>query len=165
MGGFEYYEQIHRVVGGIVPRVRLKTEKKILAAIVRTMRSNLALSAHDCSKGGLAVTLSEMAIKSGRVGFKVDLDRLPGKAGRIDEKLFSESPSRFILETERRRTNRVIRSFRRAGISAGELSETTDDQHLYFGDRMENFRLDLFEASDIWGATIFEIKEETTDGR
>jgi len=159
MGGSEYYEHIHRVVGGIVPRVRLKTEKKLLAAIVRTLRSNLALSAHDCSKGGLAVTLSEMTIKSGRVGFKVDLDKLPGKAGRIDEKLFSESPSRFILETERRQTNRVVRSFRRAGISAGKLGETTDDQHLSFGDRMQTFRLDLSEASDIWGRTISEIME------
>src|SRR5207245_3329157 len=114
---------MHRGTVGTVPRVRLKTDKKLLAAIVRTLRSNLALSAHDCSKGGLAVTLSEMAIKSGRVGFKVDLDRLPGKAGRIDEKLFSESPSRFILETERRKTNREIRSFRRAGILAGTLGE------------------------------------------
>jgi phosphoribosylformylglycinamidine synthase len=82
MGGSEYYEHIHRVTGGTVPRVRLKTEKKLLAAIVRTVRSNLVLSAHDCSKGGLAVTLSEMAIKSGRVGFKVNLDRLPGKVTR-----------------------------------------------------------------------------------
>src|SRR2546425_181205 len=87
------------------------------------------------------------------------VEKQPGKAGRIDEKLFSESPSRFILETERRKTNRVIRSFRRAGISAGKLGETTDDQHLSFGDRMQTFRLDLSEASDIWGRTISEIME------
>src|SRR5437899_12620441 len=100
--------------------------------MVRTLRSNLALSAHDCSKGGLAVTLSEMAIKSGRVGFKVDLDKLTEKAGRIEEKLFLESPSRFILDTERRQTNRVIRSFLQAAIVAGTIGETTDDQHLSF---------------------------------
>jgi phosphoribosylformylglycinamidine synthase len=159
MGGSEYYEHIHRVTGGTVPRVRLKTEKKLLAAIVRTLRSNLVLSAHDCSKGGLAVTLSEMAIKSGRVGFKVNLDKLAGKASRTDERLFSESPSRFILETERRQTNRVIQSFRRIGIPVGKLGDTTDDQHLSFGDKMQTFRLDLSKACDMWGRTIPEIME------
>jgi phosphoribosylformylglycinamidine synthase subunit PurL len=159
MGGSEYYEHIHRITGGRVPRVRLKTEKRLLSAIVRVLGSNLALSTHDCSKGGLAATLSEMAIKSGTVGFKVDLEGLPGKVGRLDEKLFSESHSRFILEIARRQTKRVMRSFRRIGIPALKIGETTDDQQLSLGDNTGTLKLSLSQASESWNQTIPEMME------
>jgi phosphoribosylformylglycinamidine (FGAM) synthase-like enzyme len=110
----------------------------------------------------LAVTLSEMAIKSGTVGFKVDLEGLPGKTTRIDEKLFSESHSRFILEVARRQTKRVMQSFRRIGIPALKIGETTDDQELSFADNTGTFKLSLTQASETWNQTIPRMMEASS---
>jgi phosphoribosylformylglycinamidine synthase len=55
-------------------------------------------SAHDPSKGGVAVALSEMAILGG-VGFKISIDKIPNSCSRIDNLLFSESHSRYIIGT------------------------------------------------------------------
>jgi phosphoribosylformylglycinamidine synthase len=58
---------------------------------------------HDCSEGGLAVTLSEMAF-SGSLGMEINL----GKSTLRDEAmLFSESNTRFVVEVrdEKRFTN------------------------------------------------------------
>ena len=56
---------------------------------------------HDCSEGGLAVALAEMAF-SGGLGITACLDKVAynGKAKRDDTVLFSESNSRFIVEIE-----------------------------------------------------------------
>ena len=55
----------------------------------------------DLSEGGLAVAAAEMAI-GGDLGVRIDLDRMPlgEPIDRDDVKLFSESPTRFLLEVE-----------------------------------------------------------------
>ncbi len=53
---------------------------------------------HDCSKGGMAIALSKMAMQ-GRTGFEVNLDLIPNTCSRIDNLLFSESQSRFLFAT------------------------------------------------------------------
>ena len=56
-------------------------------------------SLHDCSKGGLAIALCEMAI-AGETGFDVSLDKIPNSCSSIENLLFSESASRYILGTD-----------------------------------------------------------------
>jgi phosphoribosylformylglycinamidine synthase len=53
---------------------------------------------HDCSKGGLAVALAEMAVAGGR-GARIDLRKVPASEGRTADILFSESHGRFVLAT------------------------------------------------------------------
>jgi len=53
---------------------------------------------HDCSDGGLGITLAEMAF-AGETGCDADLDAFPVDAPmRADHVLFSESNSRFVIE-------------------------------------------------------------------
>ena len=59
----------------------------------------LVSCAHDCSKGGIAVALSEMAI-AGSIGFRVQLDSVPTSCKQADELLFSETHSRYIIATK-----------------------------------------------------------------
>jgi phosphoribosylformylglycinamidine synthase len=54
---------------------------------------------HDCSKGGAAVAVSEMAILGG-VGFSIFIDKMPNCCSTIDSLLFSESHSRYIIGTQ-----------------------------------------------------------------
>jgi len=98
MGGSEYHEYYHKVVAGAVPDVNLNTDRLNKQVILSLIKDNLVTCAHDCSKGGLAIALCEMAL-AGRTGFEVDLDLIPNTCSRIDNLLFSESHSRFILAT------------------------------------------------------------------
>src|SRR3989475_2433697 len=59
LGGSEYYESVHGLVGGPGPRVNLRTERTIMRTMTRIVKAGLVEAAHDISKGGLAVSLAE----------------------------------------------------------------------------------------------------------
>lgn len=67
----------------------LAVEKEIQQAVLTAIRAGLIESAHDCSEGGLGVTLAESAFKNG-LGIDTVLD-LPVAL------LFSETQSRFVV--------------------------------------------------------------------
>jgi len=100
LGGSHYYK-IHNQLGANVPKVDLKTAPKIAGKISSAIADGLIVSCHDCSEGGLAVALAEMAFAGG-LGIEADLRGLPKSddCRRIDTQLFSESNSRYIVEVE-----------------------------------------------------------------
>lgn len=98
MGGSEYYEYCHGITGGTAPTVDLETDRANGRAAMKLIRNGLVLCAHDCSKGGLAVALAEMAV-AGKTGFRVSLESVPNSCTRIDDLLFSESHSRYLIGT------------------------------------------------------------------
>jgi phosphoribosylformylglycinamidine synthase subunit PurL len=55
---------------------------------------------HDCSKGGIAIALAELAI-NGNIGFDIDISFASNTCNRIDSLMFSESDSRYVVATER----------------------------------------------------------------
>ncbi|MFP5351430.1 MAG: phosphoribosylformylglycinamidine synthase subunit PurL [Actinomycetota bacterium] len=120
-GGSEFAKTIHGVVAGRPPRLDMTAERNLQGLLIAGAASNLFSSAHDCSGGGLAVTLAESAL-AGRVGFDIQLG--PGEAHRL---LFSESPSRAVvsfpesaLEAVRRAADEHVVSFQVIGsVTAG----------------------------------------------
>jgi phosphoribosylformylglycinamidine synthase len=98
------------VVGGRPPLLDLARERSLheflqeVAGIVR--------SAHDLSKGGLAMALAESALAGG-LGFAVSLP-----AGEPHRVLFSESPSRAVVSCEPSRLELLEASAVRAGLRA-----------------------------------------------
>lgn len=98
MGGSEYYEGYHRITQGVVPRLELNADRLNRKTMFSLIRDNLVTCAHDCSKGGLAIALCEMALE-GKTGLEVNVDLIPNNCSRIDNLLFSESQSRFIFAT------------------------------------------------------------------
>jgi phosphoribosylformylglycinamidine synthase len=160
MGGSEYYEHIHKLTGGHVPRVNLKKEKALLGSLLRTLRSGRVESIHDISKGGLAVALAEMSVQ-GSKGATVDIDKVPNKTSRIDNLLFSESRSRFILETKPKNTTRIIGSFKRLGISAAKVGTVTNNGVEFLSKRQALIAISTAEASRAWSETIPRAMETT----
>ncbi len=136
MGGSEYYEHIHNLTGGQVSRVNLKKEKILLRSLLRILRSGRVESAHDISKGGLAAASAEMSVQ-GRKGVTIDLDKVPNKTRRMDNLLFSESRSRFVLETRPRNTAGIVISFKRLGIPAAKIGTVTDNGSEYLPQKSE----------------------------
>ena len=103
MGGSIYLDTFD-LLGESVPKVNSRRAARIFQAVSEAISQGLLSSAHDCSEGGLAVTLAEMAFAGG-LGATIRLDQVPpknlnGLKKRNDTILFSESNSRFVIEVE-----------------------------------------------------------------
>ena len=110
---------------------------------------NLIKSAHDCSKGGLAIAISELCMTN-QIGCNVALDKVPGEKLDVDRILFSESHSRYLLSFGKKniseiedllKKNKV--SFKQIGQFGGEESQFTNDSKLIID-------LDLKKTHEIW---------------
>jgi phosphoribosylformylglycinamidine synthase subunit PurL len=109
MGGSEYYEYVHHITGGNVAKVDMNIDRLNLRSILQLINKNVVSCVHDCSKGGVAVAISEMAILGG-VGFNVFIDKIPNSCSNIDSLLFSESHSRYVIGTKEPKTVEKILS-------------------------------------------------------
>ncbi|MDD5135787.1 MAG: phosphoribosylformylglycinamidine synthase subunit PurL [Candidatus Omnitrophica bacterium] len=100
LGGSQYYK-MKGFVGNKVPTVDPVCGKKYMNALTKAIRKGLVRSCHDCSEGGLAVALAEMAFAGG-LGMSIHLGayKRPAKQRPLPNEslLFSESNTRFIVE-------------------------------------------------------------------
>lgn len=127
MGGSEYYEYVHSITGGSVPKVDMQLDLQNGNAILGLIKAGLVTCAHDCSKGGLAVALAEMAL-AGSIGFAINLDAIPHSCNKVDDLLFSESHSRYIIGTkEPENTSKALQS---AGVKFAQIGIT--GRHIKF---------------------------------
>jgi phosphoribosylformylglycinamidine synthase len=100
LGGSQYYK-MRGFTGNKVPTLDAVYGKKVMQALARSIAKGHIASCHDCSEGGLAVTLAEMAF-AGRLGMDINLGsyKRPGKQETLSNEtiLFSESNTRFVVE-------------------------------------------------------------------
>jgi phosphoribosylformylglycinamidine synthase len=96
--GGSHYGLVLSALGGTVPQPVPDAPIR-LRALHQAIQAGLVQACHDCSEGGLGVTLAEMCL-AGRLGAEVFLTRAPGAANiaRDDMLLFSESLSRLVVE-------------------------------------------------------------------
>jgi phosphoribosylformylglycinamidine synthase len=140
MGGSEYYEYFHKITGGTVPQVDLKVDRQNMNAVLNLIKSGLARCIHDCSKGGIAVALAEMAI-AGSIGFKVQLDSIPNSCKQIDELLFSETQSRYIIATKDPESTYKVLSTK--GVRFAEIGKTMPTNIQFIKGKRDVIRLSL----------------------
>jgi phosphoribosylformylglycinamidine synthase subunit PurL len=125
MGGSEYYENYHKVVAGIVPRLSLNIDRLNRETMLSLVRNKLVTCVHDCSKGGIAIALCEMAME-GKIGLEVNLDLIPNACSRIDNLLFSESQSRFVFATTSpRKVDNFLRSI--PGLKYAKIGKSSSE--------------------------------------
>lgn len=124
LGGSEFYE--HRgEIGCNVPTVKSEEAKRHYDFIHTCIEENLALSVHGIYRGGLAVSLAELAI-SGDLGLRINLGRVPKDEGVRKEKvLYSETPARFLITVDREQEEMVNEvgseiSLGRIGVVGGD---------------------------------------------
>ncbi|MCU0726334.1 MAG: phosphoribosylformylglycinamidine synthase subunit PurL [Planctomycetes bacterium] len=104
--------------GGEVPMVRPETALNTFAAVEEAIAAGFVRACHDLSEGGLAVALAESSFAGG-LGVEIDLGPVPRSSGldRDEVLLFSESQSRFIVETEPRHRPAVEKLFSRTAAA------------------------------------------------
>lgn len=135
IGASQYLESMHGLEAGRVPTLDLELERKVIEGTLTLIRAGLTDTAHDCSEGGLAVALAEMAV-AGELGVTVTLDA----DGRADGLLFGEAHSRVIVAVpvgKEDQAEHLLRErgvpFARIGFVGGErfaISLPRQDLHL-----------------------------------
>ncbi len=118
LGGSTYYASLG-AKGSQPPQVDLKRSPKLLKTVSKAIRSGLVEAAHDCSEGGLGVAAAEMAFAGG-LGLTLDLRKVPAEGSlREDALLFSESPTRLLLEVSPEKAQAFEKAL--AGLPLGSI--------------------------------------------
>jgi len=95
LAGSEYLELVHRLVRGR-PYIDLDLERRVQSCCLKAIGRGVITSAHDCSHGGLVITLAECCLWGG-LGFKGQGWRF---RGRLDTTLFGEVQSRIVVSVK-----------------------------------------------------------------
>jgi phosphoribosylformylglycinamidine synthase len=110
---------------GLAPRVDPPLGKAIFLMIHAAIQRGLLRACHDLSEGGLAVALAEMALAGG-LGVEASIRDVPcdDESAHDVALLFSESPSRFLIEVRPENVREVVDLF--GELPIGRLGEVTD---------------------------------------
>jgi phosphoribosylformylglycinamidine synthase len=124
LGGSEYLSRMHDLLAGAPPGIDLDLEQRVQRAVREGIADGLIVAAHDCSEGGLAVTLAESCITAG-VGGRFDLQTLiDASGGRLDVALFGEAASRIVVEVQAGDAGELEALLNAAGVPYHRLGTT-----------------------------------------
>lgn len=146
LGGSEYYH-LHGQLGSSVPKVKINQAYQIFTKLHQAITKGLIASCHDCSDGGLAVTVAEMCF-GGNLGAEIDLSNIPCHPSnmRSDFILFSQSNTRFIVEVEPKNEAKLLKLFGRLPVSrlgkvkAVPIFETRNGNQLLIRENVEKLK-------------------------
>jgi phosphoribosylformylglycinamidine synthase len=127
LGGSEYLKLVHGLVRGVPPALDLEAERALQALLVELADARLMHSAHDCSDGGLAVTLAECCFDTDGIGADVSIDAVT-IAGAVSVNraaaLFGESATRVVVSAAPEAAAEVVRRAAAAGVPAQVIGRT-----------------------------------------
>ncbi|MDQ6852530.1 MAG: phosphoribosylformylglycinamidine synthase subunit PurL [Actinomycetota bacterium] len=141
LGGSEWAAVVHGLDGGLPPRADLAAARAVHAVVRGLVADGVVDGVHDCSDGGLAVALAEMAI-AGECGFTVTI------GGALE--CFSESASRVVCAVDPLLAGQVLSRARAAGVTASEAGEARGDRLIADG----AFDVPLADATRAWRDAI-----------
>jgi phosphoribosylformylglycinamidine synthase len=162
LGGSEYLATIHRKVIGPPPACDVEREKRLIDALLESIAAGVVTSAHDCSDGGLAVSLAESCIAHPEVqrGANIDLSSLAKKSNR--EILFGESQGRIVISTTSPdRAQEIAAKFNVPCRRIGTVGSATDEFRIALP--VGSLRCSLSTMSSAYHGTIPRIMSKTIE--
>ena len=156
LGGSEYLARLLNLVQGEPPALDLAAERALQTLVVSLVRGGLVESAHDCSDGGLAVTLAECTFGSGGIGVEVALDGVKTVPGPFVEAatLFGESASRVVVSVADGHVAQVLGAAAAAGVPAQVIGRTGGSHIRIDVDGTTAVILPVAAAEDTWATAI-----------
>jgi phosphoribosylformylglycinamidine synthase len=127
LGGSEYLARVHELVRGVPPVIDLGAERQLQTLLADLATERLIRSAHDCSDGGLGVTLAECCFGTGGMGAEVSIEAVDlGAGAALDEAaaLFGESASRVLVSAHPSQVTEVLQRAASHGVPAQVVGET-----------------------------------------
>ncbi|RMH07894.1 MAG: phosphoribosylformylglycinamidine synthase subunit PurL [Nitrospirae bacterium] len=161
LGGTEYLKVIHHREQGSPPWLNVERERQLQGCVLDLIRRGWIRSAHDCSEGGLAVTLAECCVSApaacGRKqGATVTLSCQDLRADAI---LFGESPSRVVVSVAPECVEPVLHLAATWGIPAALIGEVGGTDLVIevadgTGRRQARLQVDLVTLFDQWSQSL-----------
>lgn len=155
LSGSEYLYIIHSQKKGN-PQIDIKKEKDLHQAVLSAIDSDIINSAHDCSEGGLAVTLAESAISNSKnmLGADIKLDNLKTGDARRDEILFGEVPSRIIVSVSKDNLDTLEEIAKQHSVACQVIGNVDKDRFLVSDGADTVIDLPLAKLSSTWREAI-----------
>ncbi len=123
-GSSEYAKEILDTVWGFPPALELEREAALQNCLLDMIGQGLIESAHDCSEGGLAVTVAEAGFPRG-VGASLDL---PSNGLPHEYVLFGEDASRVLISCVPEAVGKIQEIGVKYGVAAELLGQTMADK-------------------------------------
>jgi phosphoribosylformylglycinamidine synthase II len=127
LGGSEYVKVVHDLVRGVPPALDLEAERALQTLLVTLADERLMRSSHDCSDGGLAVTLAECCFDTNGTGAEVSIAGAHvarDAALNVAAALFGESASRVVVSVVPDDVTTVLARAAAANVPARVIGET-----------------------------------------
>jgi phosphoribosylformylglycinamidine synthase subunit PurL len=157
LGGSEYLKVVHNLVRGVPPALDLEAERALQTLLVTLADEGLARSAHDCSDGGLAVTVAECCFDTFGIGANISVDATqsasPSATG-VATALFSESASRVIVAVAPEELTRVLERAAAAKVPAKVIGQTGGNRLRIAVAGQIVIDQSVDEAERVWSKTI-----------
>ena len=144
LGGSEWAAGRHGLLGGMPPAADAAAAGRLHGLVAALVAERAVAGVHDCSDGGLAVALAEMAIAGG-CGFDV---RSEGSLAGLDPAVacFSESANRVALAVDGARVDDVLGRAAAAGVPVAVIGSAGGDRLVWTG----AYDVALAEAEGAW---------------
>ena len=156
LGGSEYSEYIHKFIGGKCPAVDFVESKKNMNAVLEIIENDLIKSAHDCSKGGLAVAVSELCMTN-QIGCTVSLENISNQQLESDEILFSESHSRYLLTFDKKNLQRLEELLKNNNVTFQVIGKFGGDSIQFTDNSTSIIDLSVDKAHKTWISSLKEM--------
>jgi phosphoribosylformylglycinamidine synthase len=157
LGGTEYLKVVHGLVQGVPPTLDLTAERALHDLLATLAEQRLVRSAHDCSDGGVAVTLAECCFGSGGVGADVVLEGVSiASDPRLNDAaaLFGESASRVVVSAASGAVAEVLDRAAAAGVAARVIGETGGNLLKVSISGRAAVEVPVQEAERVWSTAI-----------
>jgi phosphoribosylformylglycinamidine synthase len=173
ISGSRYLKVCHGLKVGPPPHVDIEHEIKVQNAVRDLIREGLVQSAHDCSEGGLAVTIAESCFNPERLfGANIDCSRRPVDDAHTNETnptdasqseaatvLFNESQSRIVISVASENLGKTISLLREHDVPFQQLGKVDGDE-LQIRIDEQTFRWRVAEIYDEWWNAIRRAVEQ-----
>ena len=128
----------------------LERERALITFLTRAAADGLVQSAHDCSDGGIAVTLAECAFDTGGIGIKVNLPKTVSAVAT----LFGESASRAVVSVTEANLSQLEQLARELSVPMQAIGVTGGERlTISVADEIV-LDLPVVEAEQIWSGAL-----------
>ena len=147
LGGSQFLKVCHGRKQGPPPRVDLELEIRVQHAVRDLIREGLVKNAHDCSEGGLGITLAECCFNPEEIlGADIDLDAGDTPATPV---LFNESQSRIVISVAAYDVEKAMSILREREVPIQQLGKIGGDE-LRIRVNEESFRWPIASLHYAW---------------
>jgi len=150
LGGSHYLLALHGRKEGAPPIMDFAQEKAIHAALLSVIRKGLVQSAHDCSEGGLAVTIAESCFFNS-LAASIDLG---STNQRPDVLLFNETQGRIVISVKSSNVSTLEAELSKSGVPFRKMGEVTAKADLLIKTGANAYRWRIADLNEIFEGAI-----------